>query len=66
MTEAGVSGDEGYRRRWLAGMLNVKSAFPELEAVVYFNRKETGHWPPPYGQPDWRLTPAEILSLARP
>jgi len=66
VTEAGVSGDEGYRRRWLAGMLNVKSAFPELQAVVYFNRKETGHWPPPYGQPDWRLTPAEILSLARP
>ena len=66
VAEAGVSGDEAYRRRWLAGMLAVNPAFPLLQTVVYFNRKETGHWPPPYGQPDWRLTPDEISSLAPP
>jgi beta-mannanase len=66
VTEAGVFGDEPYRRRWLAGLLNVKPAFPQIQAVVYFNRKETGHWPPPYGSPDWRLTSAEISSLDPP
>ncbi len=66
VTEAGVSGDETHRRRWLAGIREADPAFPLLQAVIYFNRKETGHWPPPYGQPDWRLTPAEISSLTRP
>jgi beta-mannanase len=39
VTEAGVSGDEAYRRRWLAGLLNVKSAFPRLQAVASTGRR---------------------------
>ena len=64
IAELGVSGSAEYRTRWLAGMLGPQPDFPQLAAVVYFDRAETGRWPSPYGSPDWRITP-EAIDAAR-
>jgi hypothetical protein len=30
-------------------------AFPQLEAILYFNDKEPSFWPEGYGSPDWSV-----------
>jgi beta-mannanase len=60
IAELGVSGDDLYKRKWLRSISELQKKFDKLFAVIYFNARETGAWPDPYGSPDWRITPADL------
>lgn len=62
VAEHGCDGDEEYLMRCRNIQLEkIKSLFPRLEGVVYFNEVETYPWPPPYEFPDWRVSPAPLV-----
>jgi beta-mannanase len=60
IAELGISGDADYKRQWLDDMSELKPKFDRLYAIIYFNSRETGTWPPPYGKPDWRIMPDDL------
>lgn len=55
LAEFGVKGDDEYRETWLSCAQERLGKFDRVEALVYFNDRETWQWPKPYGRPDWRL-----------
>jgi cellulose synthase (UDP-forming) len=59
--ELGVAGDYSYRKQWLGSTSELAEKFDKLFAVIYFNSHETGAWPAPYGSPDWRITPDDLM-----
>jgi endoglucanase len=63
IAEFGVSGDQSYKQRWLRSILQWNKTFEKLRGIVYFNSLETGWWPPPYGAPDWRITPDDLRQI---
>jgi endoglucanase len=63
IAEFGVSGDAIYKKKWLRSMSRLKERFDRLFAVIYFNSRETGSWPEPYGSPDWRITPNDLSEV---
>lgn len=54
VSELGYVGDDAYLDRWHNAVRQPDSRFPELTAVIYFNRQETFPWPGDTGLPDWR------------
>ncbi|WP_201839012.1 glycoside hydrolase family 26 protein [Microvirga zambiensis] len=60
VAEVGVSGNTTYRRQWLDSLTRRDARFPDVDAVVYFNAPEPHHWPPPFGSPDWRISPRDL------
>jgi beta-mannanase len=65
LAEFGVEGDEAYRQQALACARDRFRKFPNLEAIVYFNDRETWRWPEPYGRPDWRIADLRHLQCER-
>jgi beta-mannanase len=61
LAEFGVKGDDEYRETWLSCAQERLAKFERVEALVYFNDRETWRWPKPYGHPDWRIKSSDIL-----
>jgi beta-mannanase len=61
LAEFGVEGDDAYKEAWLACAQERIGKFANVEALVYFNDRETWRWPKPYGQPDWRIADADFF-----
>ncbi|MEZ0167524.1 glycoside hydrolase family 26 protein [Microvirga sp. TS319] len=61
LAEFGVEGDDGFRQAALECALERIGAFDHLEAIVYFNDRETWRWPRQYGHPDWRIASGEFF-----
>lgn len=61
LAEFGVQGDDRYRDAWLSCAQERIGKFDRVEAIVYFNDRETWRWPKPYGQPDWRITSSDFF-----
>jgi beta-mannanase len=63
IAELGVSGDDHDRQAWLAAGLASLGEFDRVRGVVYFNDRNApnNHRPT---EPDWRLTPALLATLA--
>lgn len=55
LAEFGSGGEDAYQAQWLSCARERLARFGNVEALVYFNARETWRWPEPYGQPDWRL-----------
>jgi endoglucanase len=66
LAEFGVEGDQAYREKALSCFRRDLHAFSDVEAVVYFNDRETWAWPEPYGRPDWRISNARWFICDRP
>jgi endoglucanase len=66
LAEFGVQGDAAYRDRTLSCFRRELHRFPDVEAIVYFNDRETWSWPVPYGRPDWRVRTAREFNCDRP
>ena len=64
IAELGVAGDESYRQLWFSQVAVVHKTFPLLRIVVYFNAKDPAAWPDGYGNPDWRIDPADLAGQA--
>lgn len=64
IAELGVVGSRAYQAEWLSGLESVRKAFPLINSVVYYNRKEPAEWPNGLGKPDWRVGPQEFASLS--
>lgn len=54
VAELGFIGDQAYLNDWYNTVRQIDDRFPELEAVVYFDREEVWPWPFNFGLPDWR------------
>ncbi|RDI50227.1 glycoside hydrolase family 26 protein [Microvirga subterranea] len=61
LAEFGVEGDDDYREAWLSCAQERIGKFANMEAIVYFNARETWRWPKSYGQPDWRITDGDFF-----
>lgn len=55
VAELGFSGDADYVARWENRIRDENAAYPELEAILYFNQQEVYPWPDGYGFPNWRV-----------
>ena len=57
ISECGVTGSKEYQLSWLSGALRDLGNYPLLEALIYFNAKDTpGAWGKEYATPDWRVS----------
>jgi endoglucanase len=61
LAEFGVKGDDEYHEAWLSCAQQRLGKFDRVEAIVYFNDRETWRWPKPYGQPDWRIANSDVF-----
>lgn len=55
VAELGFVGDDAYMADWYNSVRKSHDAFPQLAAVIYFNRQEVWPWPNDFGLPDWRI-----------
>jgi beta-mannanase len=55
VAELGYEGNDVYVRNWANDVAQVNPAFPQLQAIIYFNDREVHPWPHGYGKPDWRV-----------
>ena len=63
IAEFGVTGDRDFQQAWLRAALQDMRNYPLLEAVAYFQAKDTpGAWGPHYTTPDWRISPQLLAS----
>lgn len=62
IAELGVAGDSAYRRLWFSQIASALKLFPRLRIVVYFNVEDPEPWPKPYGNPDWRIDPGDLVA----
>jgi endoglucanase len=60
IAEAGVAGDAAYRHHWFSQRARASDAFPLLRMVVCFNAEDPEPWTGGYGNPDWRIDPADL------
>jgi endoglucanase len=63
VAETGYDGSIAYLERWSKDLTYKDSAFPLLEAVIYFNHQEVWSWPYDLGFPQWRVVPDEDEGL---
>ncbi|WP_439561866.1 glycoside hydrolase family 26 protein [Roseinatronobacter sp.] len=54
VAELGFTGGPEYLDDWFYSIRQVDDLFPDLAAVIYFNREEVWPWPDDFGLPDWR------------
>lgn len=54
VAELGFVGNQEYLDDWYRSIRRADRRFPELAAVIYFNRQEVWPWPDDFGLPDWR------------
>jgi cellulose synthase (UDP-forming) len=68
ISELGVTGTQEYQLSWLSAALRDLGNYPLLEALIYFNAKDTpGVWGKEYATPDWRVSGcgfAEVIGAA--
>lgn len=57
IAELGFTGDPDFEQTWAAEVAQAQRAFPELDAVVYFNACDVVEWPADVGVPCWRKAP---------
>lgn len=55
VAELGFVGDDAYIDEWKNSVRKSHDVFPQLTAVIYFNRQEVWPWPHDFGLPDWRI-----------
>ena len=64
IVECGVTGSKEYQLSWLAGAVRDLVNFPLVEALIYFNAKDTpGAWGKQYDAPDWRVSGCDLADL---
>ena len=62
IVEMGVTGSQDYQVYWLQEAFNTIKSIPAIEAVVFFQKKDTpGSWGENIETPDWRTDP-EIIT----
>jgi len=54
VAELGFVGDQTYLDDWYYSIRRADDRFPNLAAVIYYNRQEVFPWPHGFGLPDWR------------
>ena len=64
ISECGVTGSKEYQLSWLSGALRDLGNYPLLEALIYFDAKDTpGAWGMEYAPPDWRISGCGLLEV---
>jgi hypothetical protein len=63
-----MTGTQEYQLRWLSAALRDLGNYPLLEALIYFNAKDTpGAWGKEFAAPGWRVRGcglAEVIEAA--
>ncbi len=65
LVEFGVAGTASYEEKVLSCAREKLRKFRHVEALVYFNDRETWHWPEPHKQPDWRIADSRRFECQR-
>jgi beta-mannanase len=64
IVECGVMGTRDYQLNWLEQARKDLQSFPLVEALFYFNAKDTpGAWGKGFDTPDWRLNGCDLADL---
>ena len=64
IVECGVTGSKEYQLSWLGGAVRDLINFPLVEALIYFNAKDTpGAWGKNIGTPNWRIDGCDLTDV---
>ena len=64
IVECGVTGTKDYQLGWLSEAKRDLANFPLVEALIYFNAKDTpGAWGKQYATPDWRVSGCDLADV---
>ena len=64
IVECGVTGTKDYQLGWLLEAKRDLANFPLVQALIYFNAKDTpGAWGKKYATPDWRVSGCDLVDV---
>jgi beta-mannanase len=47
-----------HQAAWVTATFAATRKYPLLKALIWFNAQDAASWGPPFGTPDWRISPA--------